>query len=450
VKLRILISFHYYKTTDIGKMVAAFPEPPEIFADSGGFSAYSQGASVSVAEYAEWLHRWEHLINVYANLDEIGDAEGTLANQEALEAEGLTPIPVFHAGGPPAALEAYCERYSYVALGGMVPISADLALRWGVGCFKIGRKYGTRFHGFGQTSVKVMRALPFYSVDSSSWGGGHRFGQLQLWDDKRVRFVTVSLGDHAGIYKLAPLIREHGGDPVELASKDFGKMRNSGKTTEVGRRERATVIGVNVAAWLRLEAWLRHHHGPVSAPRDWASAPGPHVHLAGARPTSNSDSALRYLDVTTGAHAVSPPTLDDGVNVSLALGWGVDADLAVLMHDGGPKVYLADTNSTSGGSHDLPKAAHTLDASGAKVYLAATCGGAKTNPDLGIAAHQLEHGPKVYLADTAKSSPRTDPDLAVAQRAMSDGPKVYFAEGAADNLTMAGQAADRLYPKEKP
>jgi hypothetical protein len=84
--MRILVSYHYYKKTDLDTLVAKLSPPvPDIFADSGAFSAHTQGVSVSLGEYVAWLRRWSHHFTTYSNLDVIGDADATGTNQRRLE-----------------------------------------------------------------------------------------------------------------------------------------------------------------------------------------------------------------------------------------------------------------------------------------------------------------------------------------------------------------------------
>lgn len=282
--MKVLFSFHYYRDTDLDELVAAFPTPPQVFADSGAFSAMSVGADVQLHEYVAWLQRWHHLFTTYVNLDVIGDAEATWTNQQAMEDAGLQPVPVFHGGSPWDHLERYCQRYPYVALGGMVFTAGPRALlRWCVEAFQRARPHGTVFHGFAQTKLSILKALPWYSVDSSSWSAGHRYGTLSLWDDQRATWVRCTLGNHADVYSKAPLIRAHGGDPAVLAKRGVGL--NSGKESDQYLMERAMVIGVNVVAWVRCERYLQRRHGPVVHPN--LPTPGPSVYLAEARPAGN-------------------------------------------------------------------------------------------------------------------------------------------------------------------
>lgn len=275
----MLLSYHYFKAVDLDALVARFSEPPSIFADSGAYSAMTQGAAIDLADYMAWLRRWAHLFTTYVNLDVIGDAAGTLANQQRMEDAGLAPVPVFHAGEPWSYLEGYCARYPYVALGGMVgSIPVEAMLRWCVQCLLTGRAHGTRFHGFGQTKRRILKALPWYSVDSSSWGAGHRSGSLALWDERAATMRNVKVGDRVAVYRAAPLIRAHGGSPADYATRGWG-FSAEGKTSEQLGVERFAILRVNVVSWLLLEQYLRRRHGQVTPPQGWADD-GPMVYLA--------------------------------------------------------------------------------------------------------------------------------------------------------------------------
>lgn len=274
----MLLSFHYYRDHDLDQLVAAFPTQPQVFADSGGFSAKSLGAEVKLDDYVAWLHRWQHLLTCYANLDVIGDAAATYDNQVAMEAQGLQPLPVFHGGEPWEYLDRYLGSHPYICLGGMVATGgAPAVLRWCVQAFVRARAAGAVYHGFGQTTLAILRALPWYSVDSSAWGAGHRYGTLNLWDDRRARWVRCALGRH-DLLANAELVRAHGGDPRAMARPGFALAK--GKDSAVYVAERAMVIGVNAAAWVRMEGWMRAHHGPVQPPPGAPPQVGPMLYLA--------------------------------------------------------------------------------------------------------------------------------------------------------------------------
>lgn len=255
MNLRILLSYHYYKDTDIDALFAKyFTKPyPEVFADSGGFSAFTQGATIDPYAYADWIKRWSHLFSAYANLDAIGDADGTLKNQRLLERLGLAPLPVFHVGEDWSYLDQYIETNPYIALGGMVPHMRfyKRLMPWLIQAFK--RAEGKAvYHGFGATNWQIVMALPWYSVDSSSWGQGFRFGQVPIFDDKKGRFFKVSLGDPKTCYKHGRLIRSLGFDPGEFADRE--------------RNDRARICAISALSYMKAEQWLRKRHGAIHIP----------------------------------------------------------------------------------------------------------------------------------------------------------------------------------------
>jgi hypothetical protein len=245
---KFLTSYHYYKSQDLGKIVAATKEPVLLFADSGAFSAASQGAEVDIRAYGKWLTKWSSILTVASNLDVIGDHQASMKNQRELEAMGHNVLPVFHVGSPFDQLEKLCEEYPYVALGGMVPYSTANLGPWLVKCFRIASKYNTCFHGFGQTRREYLEDFPFYSVDSSAWGKSFMFGTLELWDEKTKRFTNIKHSDQSAIYKNADLLRLHGGDPEMFLDKT--------------KYKRAHAVKVAAVAWMRFEKHLQQkHHG---------------------------------------------------------------------------------------------------------------------------------------------------------------------------------------------
>lgn len=257
---KFLLSYHYFKSMDLDELVSGMHAKPMVFADSGAYSAFTQGADVNINDYAAWLRRWSHIITTYVNLDVIRNPLATERNQQALERMGLRPIPVFHTGSDMRTLDKLAKRYPYIALGGMVGANGKACLRWAAECMRRTRHLGTAFHGFGQTRKDVISLLPWYSVDSSSWGGGHRYGSLDVWTGRK--FEKVRIGDAASVYKHAATIRGYGVDPACLADR--------------GRYHQRYAIAVSAQSWHAYEQTLRRKHGAIKC-QDRAD--GLHVYL---------------------------------------------------------------------------------------------------------------------------------------------------------------------------
>ncbi len=172
-KFRILRSFYGNKK----------PERPSycngLFLDSGAFSAFKSNAKINLNNYISFLGINANAFDVYSNLDVIGDAEATWRNQTIMEKEGLNPLPTFHYGEKFKYLKFYVKNYSYIALGGMVPISGKSALIiWLRDCWKIIGNNKIKIHGFGMTDLKLIKIYPWYSIDSTTACRAGRIGVL--------------------------------------------------------------------------------------------------------------------------------------------------------------------------------------------------------------------------------------------------------------------------------
>ncbi|WP_328638393.1 hypothetical protein [Streptomyces canus] len=280
---RVLTSFHYFRDRDMSDLVdqlrTHYGGDVHVFADSGAFSAVTLGAAISLPDYRAWLTDWSGLITTAATLDVIGDPVATARNTEALETAGLTVLPTFHVGTPWPVLEDLCARYRYVALGGMVPYwrRPKELMRWLVHAFRIARDTGTVFHGFGQTNLDIIKALPFYSVDSSTWASGARYGKVRIWDGVRGRMTEFQAGDHTRAHRHAAQLQAHGMDPLLVGRRGFA-IRTEGKSDEQFYREDAMMRGSNGVAYHRLGLYLAQRHA-VPPPPGWEQ-PGTCLYLA--------------------------------------------------------------------------------------------------------------------------------------------------------------------------
>jgi hypothetical protein len=150
-----------------------------VFLDSGAFSAYTQGVDIDIPGYVDYIKANRDIIVMddgvlcASVLDGIGDPLKTYQNQMHMESLGVRPLPCFHYGEDERYLEWYMANYSYITIGGMVPISKPQLYHW---LDRIWEEYLTdgsgraklKVHGFGLTTVDLMDRYPWHSVDSSS------------------------------------------------------------------------------------------------------------------------------------------------------------------------------------------------------------------------------------------------------------------------------------------
>lgn len=161
---------YYHLIIQSGTMPEIATKKVELFLDSGAFSAESQKVHIDINEYIDFIKEHEEVIDVYANLDVIGNAEATWKNQMIMEKAGLKPLPVFHYGEDLKWLKKLLDKgYSYISLGGMVPISTKDLFHWLDDLFS---NYLTdhsgmpivKVHGFGLTVLRLMLRYPWYCM----------------------------------------------------------------------------------------------------------------------------------------------------------------------------------------------------------------------------------------------------------------------------------------------
>ena len=185
-----LESFLYFRKKDYGKWHQEQGYlGKNLFLDSGAYSAFSRGEKIDLDEYIEFIKNNKQHIKTYAGLDVIGDWQATRKNIEYMEAHGLQPLPTFHVGSPLTELHRLCDKYDYIALGGLVPLATQRVKMesWLNTCFSVIKDYWpVKVHGFGVNSFWSWKKYPFYSVDATSWLAGMKFRQVVLFKDGKL------------------------------------------------------------------------------------------------------------------------------------------------------------------------------------------------------------------------------------------------------------------------
>jgi len=302
--MSLLWSYYYARRLPMDEFLGGLEVPRlRFFADSGAHSARTLGGHIELDDYARWIKRWSPWFTIYANLDVIWAAEATWRNQRRLEdVHGLHPMPVFHTGESFRALERYLsEGYTYIALGKLLGNPVKSLRPWLEKCFRMAQ--GTAvFHGFGLTVHQLLREFPFYSVDSSSWGSGVRYGALKLFHQGR--WVNVMLGNRKSVSRHRDALEAYA-IPVKAMTR--------------GGYDRNVVAGACAIAQYRAADALRAVHGPIALP------PGKGYPPPG---TVQHDRVVRASDDAP------------GLNIFLAEG----STAGHVRHAGGLHLYLADSS----------------------------------------------------------------------------------------------------------
>ena len=243
---RCLSSFWYLKNRPLRETIQDTygGTPPDFMLDSGAFTAWHGGHDLPLQDYIDFIQKFRDLFTVYVAQDVIEDWEASRENTEEMERQGLSPLPVYHAGSPLKELDRLMERYDYFALGGMAPWPVKqrrmIMLDWWKHIEA--RGYEGRIHGFAVTSMELMRTFPWYSVDSSTWTQPFRWGSLSLFDGGRV--IQVKVKEPREMFRQERLLRRYGYNLARLTKDNRSRAR---------RQELACISLMN---WMECEDWI--------------------------------------------------------------------------------------------------------------------------------------------------------------------------------------------------
>lgn len=220
--VRLLLSYHYIKHLSLTNWIQEhFTAPyPDVFLDSGAYSAMTLGTKLSLEGYANYIHTHKAYISVYANFDVICNAKKSLEHQRILEDQyDLAPLPVFHATEDWFYLEYYLDRYPYIALG-VTGSRTTHALPWLLKCFQMAEGKQAVFHGFGISAYLLMKTFPWHSIDSTAWLEGKKFHHASLFNAETGAFEEVRFGNRFSCYEKAGLLRKLGFAPEAFINHD--------------------------------------------------------------------------------------------------------------------------------------------------------------------------------------------------------------------------------------
>ena len=208
-----------------------------IMLDSGAFSAWKRNCKIRIRDYISFLESMPN-IRYYYNLDVIGNEKRTWKNQEYLERNGFSPLPVFHIGESIDSLKR-CLEYEYFAFGGMVGTKTttlcnylDKMFRYICGNKKI---IQNKIHALGNTTDLVLRRYPWYSCDSSSWLKFGAMGQIVIpkLTHKDFDFSNINVVHYKKTFKT---------DKVLLPYIEFLKDQLQLENIDLTRREQRLLV----------------------------------------------------------------------------------------------------------------------------------------------------------------------------------------------------------------
>ncbi len=163
--------------------------------DSGAFT-YMNNYKGGAVDWDDYVTRYGKLvkdqnIEYYLEMDIdvlVGLAEVERLRQLLETVAGRKCIPVWHRARGLAKWVEMCENYDYVAIGGLVTREIKKS-EYGIfdHLLKIANANNCKVHALGFTNLKALTRYKFYSVDSTAWLSGNRFGFVYSFDGKTLQ-----------------------------------------------------------------------------------------------------------------------------------------------------------------------------------------------------------------------------------------------------------------------
>jgi len=208
--LNCFISFFDLKS----KYVEALTKhkPNSIICDSGAHAFFSRSNLIKSAspvtskekapddylkytlDYAKYCFKHKDQVDFFVELDtqEIhGKSFQTYERQMLKEAIGNDKIiGVWHANESKQAFHKLLDNYQFIGIEGL-PTGRISVMEY-MDKVKTCYQAGKRVHAFASIKDSFMKAVPFYSVDASSWANIYRFAQHFYFKDGKIKSVRKS------------------------------------------------------------------------------------------------------------------------------------------------------------------------------------------------------------------------------------------------------------------
>ena len=197
-----LMSYHYIMSKHINMRERFENKGIKLIVDSGAHTYFNNdGYDTHTVEeweshlqkYLSWAEKYKDYIFALANFDfeDLVDDPAVIDkwNQEYFEPFMLkTGIPVcfvWHQNSY-RDWEYYCKRYPYVSISATNTQGDYLSVSDFKDYIKTAEKYGSLVHGMGMTQTSMLTELPFYTVDSTTWQVGMRYGEMNYWNGAKI------------------------------------------------------------------------------------------------------------------------------------------------------------------------------------------------------------------------------------------------------------------------
>tara|TARA_R110000824_G_scaffold123999_1_gene282196 strand:- start:1862 stop:2641 length:780 start_codon:yes stop_codon:yes gene_type:complete len=178
--------------------------------DSGAFTAWKAGNTIERTDYAQFITDLPIKPWRYFALDVVGDALKTQNNLEWFFANGFTPTPVFQRGEDFSLLPEYAKHTNLVGIG------LGVGSKGSMNYLRETMKHAgdVNVHWLGITRPPWITYYKPYSVDTSAWQSGRRFGTMNVYDKGKFTSWRRTEAITKPPRYVADLIRRYGIDPL--------------------------------------------------------------------------------------------------------------------------------------------------------------------------------------------------------------------------------------------
>lgn len=243
-----LMSYEYLKGKGHGQLKKY--SDMHLFIDSGGYTYNTNPEYESytveqweeqIEKYLAWVERHKDSIFAIADLDLqnlVGYEKVKEWREKYFEPFMLrTGIPVcfiYHNDGDDI-WEYMCKRYPYIGISLNVEGSIDENdLREK---FRVAEKYNALVQGMASTRTSLLTDFPFYTVDSTTWNVGLKYGEISVWNSTKMSRIKKADFET----KAFPIISKYD------MPFDFDLIREEDKTE---------MIRVNAYAFVQAEKYI--------------------------------------------------------------------------------------------------------------------------------------------------------------------------------------------------
>lgn len=247
-----LMSYEYLKGKGHGQL-KKYPDM-HLFIDSGAYTYQNDPKYESytveqweeqIVTYLEWAKKHKDQIFAIADLDlqyldNVGYDKVYEWRRKYFEPFMLeTGIPVcfiYHEDGLDY-WEYMCQRYPYVGLS-LALDKAENGEEQLKDMFRVAEKYNTLCQGMASTNTQLLTKYPFYTVDSTTWNVGLKYGEISVWNGTKMSRIKKTEFES----KAFPIISKYD------RKFDFDLIREEDKTE---------MIRVNAYAFVQAEKFVR-------------------------------------------------------------------------------------------------------------------------------------------------------------------------------------------------